>query len=278
MKFRFICFFLLQVFVLSLLARSTDSLYWLADSFHERFGSKYYYNSTNVRAVNDSPGFVYTTRTPKGKEFYLIDVLQKTQKSAFDQERLATSLSKVLNKETNPYDLPFQQIRFNNQQDSIFFRVGTTDYYAALEDYKVAKERDCGRRGETYWSTVFREDSKERVVSPDRKKEAYISEGNLWVKDRETGETRKLSDDGSPYEYYSSNIHWSPDSRKIVCCKYRPGSDRKLQLISSSPRDQLQPTTETYDYLKPGDALPIRRPVAFLLDEERFKQHKMGCR
>ena len=114
---------------------------------------------------------------------------------------------------------------------------------------------------------MFKEDSRERVTSPDGKSEAYISEGNLWVRDKETGQARRLSDDGSPYEYYSSNIYWSPDSRKIVCSKYRPGSDRELLLIASSPSDQLQPKTERYDYVKPGDALPVRRPVLFLLDE-----------
>lgn len=261
--------FFFQIFVLSVSAQSTDSLYRLADTFYERFGSKYYYNSTNVRAVNDAHAFVYLSQTPKGREFYLIDIQQKTQKSAFDQERLAASLSKVLNKETDPYNLPFQQFRFNNRQDSIFFRIGTTDYYAALGDYNVAMAKEQSWRRDTYWSTLFKEDSKERVASPDRKKEAYISEGNLWVRDRETGKSRKLSDDGSPYEYYSSNIYWSPDSRKIVCCKYRPGADRQLTLISSSPQDQLQPKIETLDYLKPGDALPIRRPVAFLLEEEK---------
>lgn len=269
MKSFFSSFFLFQIFVLSVTAQNTDSLYRLADSYTERISSKYYYNSTYVTAVNDSHCFVYLSQTPKGKEFYLIDAERKTQEEAFDQERLADSLSKILNRETFPYDLPFRQFQFSRHRDSLFFRVGTADYYAALSDYKVGMAREQSWRRDTYWSTLFKEDSKERVSSPDRKKEAYISEGNLWIRDRETGKSRKLSDDGSPYEYYSSNIYWSPDSRKIICCKYRPGADRQLTLISSSPQDQLQPKIETLDYLKPGDALPIRRPVAFLLDEEK---------
>ena len=262
-------FFLFQIFVSSVGAQNADSLYQLADRYNERFTSKFYYNATNVQAVNDSHCFVYMTQTPKGKEFYLIDPEQKTQRNVFDQERLATSLSKVLDKKTDAYNLPFRQIRLSDRRDSIFFRVETTDYYALLTDYEVSKNPVQSFREEPYWGNVFKEDSRERVPSPDGKKEAYISEGNLWVEDKETGNIRKLSNDGSPYEYYSSNIYWSPDSRKIVCCKYRPGGDRKLLLISSSPKDQLQPKTETYDYLKPGDALPVRRPVAFLLDEEK---------
>lgn len=117
------------------------------------------------------------------------------------------------------------------------------------------------------WSRIFKEDAKEKVLSPDSTKEAYISEGNLWVLDLQTQQRKQLSLDGSPYEYYSSNIYWSPDSKKIVCCKYRPVNNRVLLLISSSPADQLQPKTEEYDYAKPGDALPIKRPVAFLVEE-----------
>lgn len=270
MKSLFSYFFFFLIFVSSVPAQSTDSLYQLADRYHERFTSKFYYNGTNIRAVNDSHSFVYTTQTPRGKEFYMIDPEQKTQKNVFDQERLATSLSKILDKKMDAYNLPFQQFRFSNQQDSIFFRVDTTDYYAALSDYKVAMAKEQSWRRDIYWSTIFREDSKEKVPSPDGKKEAYISEGNLWIKDRESGKSQKLSDDGSPYEYYSSNIYWSPDSRKIVSCKYRPGADRQLTLVSSSPQDQLQPKIETLDYLKPGDALPVRRPVAFLLDEDKI--------
>lgn len=269
MKPLFVYFFFFQFFVLSVAAQNTDSLYQLADRYNERFTSKFHYNVTNVQAVNDSHCFVYMTQTPKGKEFYLIDAEKKTQTNAFDQERLAISLSKILDKKTEAYNLPFQQIRFSNQRDSIFFRIGTTDYFALVADYSVTRNLRPDRRRESYWGNIFKEDSKESVASPDGKKEAYISEGNLWVRDKETGSTRRISDDGSPYEYYSSNIYWSPDSRKIVSCKYRPGGDRKLLLISSSPQDQLQPKTETYDYPKPGDALPVRRPVAFLLEEDK---------
>ena len=113
-----------------------------------------------------------------------------------------------------PYDLPFQQVRLNRERDSLFFSIEMADYVALLGDYTVKKIRERARRPDYYWGRVFKEDSRERVTSPDGKSEAYISEGNLWVRDKETGQARRLSDDGAPYEYYSSNIYWSPDSRK----------------------------------------------------------------
>lgn len=251
---------------------SMVQLYQQADDYNKRFTSKYYNAATNVQPINDSHAFVYLTRTPRGREFYKLDVVQKKNTAAFDQERLATALSAKTGKKVDAYNLPFQQVRFSNKQDSIFFRIETTEYYALLNDYTVEKDRGQGPRRDMYWGNVFKEDSKERVASPDGKMEAYISEGNLWIMDKESGKARKISDDGSTYEYYSSNIHWSPDSRKIVCCKYRPADVRQLLLIASSPDDQLQPKTETYDYPKPGDALPVRRPVMFLLDEGKSVQ------
>ena len=37
----------------------------------------------------------------------------------------------------------------------------------------------------------------------------------------------------------------------------------------SSPAGQLQPEMEEIDYVKPGDALPVKRPVLFLVEEGR---------
>ena len=247
---------------------SMSNLYRRADDYSNYFTSKYYYGASNVQPIKDSHGFVYLTRTPNGREFYIVDAERKTQTPAFDQVRLADSLSVLTGKKEDAYNLPFHQVSFGNKKDTLFFRIGTTEYYTLLGDYTVKKNSIRDGRRDHYWGSTFKEDSKERVSSPDGKMEAYISEGNLWVKDKETGSIRRLSDDGSPYEYYSSNIYWSPDSRKIVSCKYRPGGDRKLLLISSSPSDQLQPKSETYDYLKPGDALPVRRPVLFHLDNQ----------
>ncbi len=246
---------------------SIKDLYQQADEYQKRFASLYYYNPTNVQPIPRSGSFVYFTRTPQGREFYVVDAERKTTTPAFDPTRLADSLAVRTGQKVEPYDLPFQQVRLNRERDSLFFSIEMADYVALLGDYTVKKIRERARRPDYYWGRVFKEDSRERVTSPDGKSEAYISEGNLWVRDKETGQARRLSDDGSPYEYYSSNIYWSPDSRKIVCSKYRPGSDRELLLIASSPSDQLQPKTERYDYVKPGDALPVRRPVLFLLDE-----------
>ena len=249
--------------------QSIDSLYRQADSFRNKYSGKYYYGLSDIKPINETHSFWYLTQTPNGNEFFMIDADKKEVYPAFNQQKLASILGKISNKDIDPYKLPFRTIEYNKNKDSIYFRIDGIKYNCSLTDYTVNKDKDQTPQNEYYWGGVFKENRKDKIKSPDGKKEAYISEGNLWITNLETKESKKISNDGSIYEYYSSNIYWSPDSKKIVCCRYRPAETRKLLLISSSPKDQLQPKTEEYDYPKPGDALPIRRPVAFLVDENK---------
>ncbi len=250
-------------------AQTIDSLYKRADSFRDQYAAKYYYGISAIDAIEKTDLFWYLTQTPRGMEFRIIDVTGKKTSSAFDQQRVASLLSdfKDLNK-IEPYNLPFRSVIFNQSLDTLKFSVENFDYTIALKEYSISREpvRNDQNR---YWGSVQRENSNRKVKSPDGKREAYISEGNLWVTDLTTEVSKQLSYDGTDYEYYSSDIYWSPDSKKLVSCRYRPGGDRKLLLISSSPKNQLQPLTYSYDYPKPGDALPIRRPVLFIPDEDK---------
>lgn len=261
---------ILCLFPFSLMySQNIDSLYRRADNFRERFSSKYYYGASEIASVPDSHSFWYLTQTSKGNEFLLLDTDHKSTKPVFDQEKLASSLAKTSSMTVKPYQLPFRTFTFSPKADSIYFTVNKQQYGCSLIDYGMVVK---GRVGDdnSYWGTVFKEDSKDKVISPDKKKEAYIYQYNLWMTDLVTGEKKQLSFDGTVHDYYSSIIHWSPDSRKVVSCQYHAVDIRKLVLVSSSPKDQLQPKLEEYDYPKPGDSLPVRRPVVFIPDEGKI--------
>ena len=103
-------------------------------------------------------------------------------------------------------------------------------------------------------------------ASFDGKWEAYVQNFNLYVKpignNNETG--FPLSFDGSEgNDYKFRTIAWSPDSRKLAAYHTRPGYDREVSYIESSPSDQLQPKHTTMFYRKPGDALDIAYPALF---------------
>lgn len=261
-KYNFIAslFLLAPCFVFS---KNMQELYKRADKYQDTFASKYYYEPSNVKAVNNSLHFTYQAQTPKGTEFYLIDAKEGKLSNLFDQERLSDSLSIMLKRKIEPYKLQLREVSLSEELNTIHFHLYNKEYFVDLDDYSVKKKRQQNNRNRSHWGG----NSAKKVSSPDGKKEAYISEGNLWIEDKTSNKKTKLSNDGSPSEYYLPEIYWSPDSKKIVSCKYRPGGDRQLHLISSSPKDQLQPKMEQFSYAKPGDALPIRQPVAFIVDE-----------
>ena len=105
----------------------------------------------------------------------------------------------------------------------------------------------------------------EVCTSFDGKWQALIENYNIFV--REAGTTGRgipLSTDGSEGNYYTfRTIAWSPDSKKLVAYRTRPGYDREVHYIESSPSDQIQPKHMTISYRKPGDALDIAYPVLF---------------
>ena len=109
----------------------------------------------------------------------------------------------------------------------------------------------------------------------DGKWMAVIENYNIFLRSTGSNEpATPLSFDGSEGNYYTlRSVAWSPDSKKLVAYHTRPGYDRQVHYIQSSPADQVQPkhfTTNTLPnaaisgmYRKPGDALDIAYPALF---------------
>ena len=116
------------------------------------------------------------------------------------------------------------------------------------------------------------------VMSPDKNWKAYIRDNNVYIrptKGTTTVETA-LTINGAPDFAYSTYLLWSPDSKKLATVKTRQVQCRRIPLIESSPKNQLQPILQWRDYAKPGDVLPISIPV--LLDVEQKKQIPLDTR
>jgi len=127
--------------------------------------------------------------------------------------------------------------------------------------------------------------------SPDGRWEAFARDHNLWLRERSSKQEFALTFDGNPgnsfrkdasrdrmigmdYEkedYPASlpEVFWSPDSRKLAALQTRSVPERRVQLIESSPKDQLQPKLHSYPYLKPGDEIPAQTPRLFHVETRR---------
>lgn len=100
--------------------------------------------------------------------------------------------------------------------------------------------------------------------NPDRK--VVVRDSNLFLIDPATGQETALTTDGTPKDGYDGRLFVSPDAKRLVAIRTRRGADRKVHYVESSPRDQVQPRLHDYEYLKPGDEIPLSRPRMFDLE------------
>jgi len=100
--------------------------------------------------------------------------------------------------------------------------------------------------------------------SPDGQWAAHIRDHNVVIEPTAGGDPIRLTTDGTAEDSYERPLVWSPDSKKLVAFRAKSVEQRRIHIVESSPKDQLQPKLRTLDYTKPGD--PIRQPKPRLFD------------
>jgi dipeptidyl-peptidase-4 len=125
----------------------------------------------------------------------------------------------------------------------------------------------------------------EVVRSPDGATEVFVRGHNLFLREVKSSKEEQLTFDANPDSSYARNaeadraiemnydsrdperpvpqVFWSPDSRCLVAMRHKPGTQRRVHIVQSSPADQLQPKLVTLPYLKPGDEVPYAKPHLF---------------
>jgi dipeptidyl aminopeptidase/acylaminoacyl peptidase len=248
----------------NLLAQGKLSDYQRADTV-DKWRDLVYNTVTRPQWLPDGKYIWYQTQTPKGKEYILVDLETKKKSSLFDQVKFAQKFSEVSGKAYAAYKLTFDFMRYNKQKNELEFSVENVRWLCKLDDYSIKKQDPIpprtGERG--FWGEADDELKGEPVVSPDGSWEAFIKNSNVYIRLKKDKSEYQLSFDGSPGDYYSCYLKWSPDSKKIAVNKIRPNVKRYFYMVESSPSDQLQPKLHKREYLKPGDALPFFRPQLF---------------
>ncbi|MER3375114.1 MAG: DPP IV N-terminal domain-containing protein [Allomuricauda sp.] len=217
----------------------------------------------------------YVNNSSEGKKYLLVNPEEKTQKECFDHNALASLLSEEFDSDVDPTDIDISKLAFNDDLSELTFIHGDAKVLFNLKANTLevidpeGGKRDSNRR---YWGSRFDEKTNPPVISPDSTMMAFIKNDNLYIKDNSTEDETRLSYDGAPGFFYSTYIKWSPDGKKIMAYKVRPGDDRKIYFVESSPEDQFQPKLQSRDYLKPGDELPFKSPQLFLVDSKKHIQ------
>ena len=208
--------------------------------------------------------------------FLLLPLFANAQGTKADYER-ANSLrqwtaGKILNSKIEPRWVPesdefwYRKDLPNGKHEFVLVNAakGTREIVA---EEKLPKNGKASPRPDV--GTGRGERGEARASSPDGKWTAFIKESNVWLRDRSRKAETQLSIEGKADDAYGERFFWSPDSSKLVAIRTKSGGDRKVTLVESSPRNQLQPLTSTYNYLKPGDPIPLAKPHLFDVREKK---------
>jgi dipeptidyl-peptidase 4 len=188
----------------------------------------------------------YRDTGPEGDTFVVFDPVKLTKEPAFDHAKLAVALSAAAGAKYEANKLPFRVIDLSADGQSVSFKIGKRQF-------------KCDRQGNQCAATSA--DAENTVVSPDKKKSAFLRNYNLWVRDVATGKETQLTTDGiKDYSYALDNagwiksenpiLVWSPDSRKIATFKQDQRNVGEMYLVETKVG---HPALQAWKYPLPGD-------------------------
>ena len=252
-----------------LFAQVSEADFERADSL-SRFNDLVYGNMANVHWIEDSHLFWYEVKLRKGIEFKLVDADKQRVKPLFNTEKFEIEFGKFLGKEIKIRKYSLRNISVSKDLKGLHFEYEGTKYKCDLKKYVFESTGKVKGHSDKHWGWTDGAYDFEPFYAPDSCYLAYIKDYNVFVKDVKTGKEHQLSYDGCLGEFYSGELFWSPDSKKIAARRIRNNTKHYIHLIESSPNDRLEPKLLKREYLKPGDALPIAKPCLF--DVEGLKQ------
>ena len=162
----------------------------------------------------------------QGDHFERYDLASGTTTPLFDRERLAEALSRAAGKPVAADKLPITE--YSVEAEGGFTVEADGNRYACTAS---ARKGSC---------TEVKAPKEPGVPSPDGKREAFIRDWNLWVRDADGGNEVQLTFDGSTdYGYATDNAGWKHTDEAVVV--WSPGSDK----IATFRQDQRKTSTMT---------------------------------
>ena len=208
--------------------------------------------------------FWYRVTTAEGAEFVLVDPAKGTRAPAFDHAKLAAALSAATGRTYTAGSLPFQEIEFSADGQSITVQAGGR-WKCDVKGAKCVGGRRRGDCRRTRWTGRARRPRRRgaaaEVLSPDKKHAAFIRDSNLWVRDVATNKETPLTTDGiKDFGYATDNagwassnrpiVLWSPDSKRIATFQQDQRGVGEMYLVETKVG---HPTLQAWKYPLPGD-------------------------
>ena len=195
--------------------------------------------------------FAYRSVRPSGTEFVLVNPRAKSRTPLFDNARIATALGTASGTTITPASLPFTAVELVDDGRSMLVDVGRRRFRCEVSGTSCTA---AGQAGTPVPGAVA-------VRSPDGRREAFIRNWNLWLRDVATGAETQLTTDGvTDFGYATDNagwtssdraiLRWSPDSRKIATQQQDERNVGEMYLVRTAVG---HPTLKAWTYPLPGD-------------------------
>lgn len=163
--------------------------------------------------------FWYRREQPGGYEFRLCDAVTGAQRPAFDHPALAAALGAALGRAIDARNLPIEPIDLDVARATLHFLAEGSHWH--YDGSSLAR----GERAAT----------SDEAPSPDGRWAAFCREHDLWLRDRRSGDERRLTVDGCRHYAYAKSadgnlttitlarhgiglapcVLWSPDAQRL---------------------------------------------------------------
>jgi len=204
--------------------------------------------------------FWYRDNGPDGITFVVVDPAKGTKNPAFDQKKLSAALTSATDgkMKADAQHLVISELEFSDGDKTVFVGDGSQKFRCDLNGAGVCTELiapGAKASGEQAPNGIH------GVLSPDKTKEAFIRDWNLWVRDAATGKETQLTTDGvKDYGYATDNagwtmsdnaiLVWSPDGKKIATFQQ---DQRKTGEMYMVPVTNGHPELKAWKYPLVGD-------------------------
>lgn len=198
------------------------------------------------------------------QEYVYVDVRGLKKQPLFNRRQLAEGLKSIgisvdsLRPSITNVELPNKNLlRFNVKGQQIECDLSS---YACTSTGLVQKETDGPGRG-------FQRNNPfpDGAVSPDKKWEAYLEKGNLFVKPVAGGEPIQFTTDATADKSYGA-LRWSPDSKYLAGYYMTIVKDDPVYYILSSEANTTRGQLRSQPYKQPGDPWSVFTPFIFNLE------------
>ena len=198
--------------------------------------------------------FWYRDNGPEGITFTVVDPVKRTKTPAFDQAKLAAGLTRATDgkMKADAWHLMISEIEFLDGDKTVVVGIGSRKFRCDLSGGGVCTEviaQSAKASGEQAVNGIH------GVLSPDKTKEAFIRDWNLWLRDGATGKETQLTTDGvKDYGYATDNAGWTMSDNAILV--WSPNGKK----IATLQQDQFRQTWARW----------MRRPISMGMASQTY--------